>query len=63
MNDQKSIKALQEKAKDMYTYPPIANQDDFSEFMVVTLYDLIPHLDEDGLKKLIDRLEVVLKYR
>lgn len=29
----------------------------FSEKMEVTLYDLIPHLDEVGLRKLIGRLD------
>jgi hypothetical protein len=53
MNDlQSQVKELMER---------LCGTEEFSERMEVTLYDLIPNLDEIGLRRLIGRLQVINK--
>lgn len=61
LDEKKLMNDLQEKAKDLYTYLPICSDKNFSKYMEVTLYDLIPNLDEVGVRKLIGRLDVLRK--
>ncbi|MFS1518591.1 RNA ligase family protein [Bacillus sp. SCS-151] len=58
LNVEKLMDELQQLAMELYSEISTSNvHNDFSEKMEVTLYDLIPNLDEVGLRKLIGRLK------